>query len=343
MNTERFTILCGDCIDIMSSMDDNVFDSIVTDPPYGLSLMNKSWDHGVPGIPFWSEMLRVAKPGSFLMAFGGGRTHHRLMCAIEDSGWELRDSIHWLYSSGYPKSLNIGKAVDREVGAVREKKVYRITPGTTAAKGFSNQIDERPWMTEAREKGYHVADGDTPASEHGEMWDGWHTGLKPAAEIIVVAMKPKDGTFAQNALKWGVSGLWTNGTKIADRDGGDPRWPANAILDEEVAAYLDREFGDVSRYFYCSKASTPEKSAGLPDGVVNDHPTVKPVDLMEYLCRLTKTPGGGVVLDPFSGSGSTGVGAIIAGRNFVGIDIDQHYCDISRFRIERAARMHGSS
>jgi len=331
MNIQLYT---GDCLEVMQTLDENSVDTIITDPPYGLSFMGKDWDYGVPGKRYWVEALRVAKPGAMLLAFGGTRTHHRLMCAIEDAGWQIRDAIFWVYGSGFPKSHNIGKATQ------------------------------------------------------DSQWDGYGTALKPAYEIIVLAMKPLDGTFANNALTWGVAGLNIDGgrvahdepTKYTERDNemwlgarrntntlASPapsgRWPANLIHDgsEEVTAlfpvtkstpggmtkfggvfgnngevksnaiYTDE--GSAARFFYCAKASRKERNAGLPDGESSSHPTVKPLALMRYLCKLTATPTGGTVLDMFAGSGSTGCAAVLEGRDFIGIDLDADYVEIARRRI----------
>ncbi len=301
------------------------------------------------------EALRVAKPGAFLLAFGGTRTHHRLACAIEDAGWDIRDCIMWLYGSGFPKSHSISKAIDKAAGA--ERKTVGLS--TVMAR----------------------------------QWEGWGTALKPAYEPIIVAMNPLDGTFAQNAVRHGVAGLNIDGSRI---EGAPPkvtgqgwegstgygrgddapvqefaqpagRWPANVILDEDAAAALDEQSGELksganptrrgadqsrfafgefggqescpaprgadaggaSRFFYCSKAGRKDRGEG------NDHPTVKPTDLMRYLCRLVAPPSGGVILDPFMGSGSTLVAAKDLGIKAVGIDIDERYCEIAANRLDR--------
>jgi len=299
------TLHHGDCRDIMATMDASSVDAIVTDPPYGLAFMGKDWDHGVPGVEFWREALRVAKPGAHLLAFGGTRTFHRLACAIEDAGWEIRDTIMWVYGSGFPKSHDVSKAIDKAAG------------------------------------------------ETGQ-WSGWGTALKPAYEPIIVARKPLCGTVAENVLRHGTGALNIDGCRAG------ARWPANVIHDGVM-----HEHG---RYFYCAKASLADREDGLeglePQRVArgssnnltqwvngtrsyddldprskglaiircNHHPTVKPTELMRYLVRLV-TPPGGVVLDPFCGSGSTGRGAILEGMSFIGIDLDAEYLEIARRRI----------
>ena len=257
------TLHLGDCLDILPTLEANSIDSIVCDPPYGLSFMGKNWDHGVPGVAFWEAALRVAKPGAHLLAFGGARTHHRLMVAIEDAGWEIRDCLMWLYASGFPKSHNISKAIDKAAGAERESIWYdRYKDGGARARqevgrshvGFSPQ---------------HAANGNfttLPATDAARQWDGWGTALKPAWEPIIMARKPLVGTVAENVLKWGTGGLAIDkcriGTdKIVTHGGGRAstenwrltqeigtahtgRWPANVLLDEEAAALLDQQSGE---------------------------------------------------------------------------------------------------
>lgn len=304
----------GDCLEIMPTLPAESVDSIVTDPPYGLSFMGKNWDHGIPGVPFWSEAFRVAKPGTHLLAFGGTRTFHRLTCAIEDAGWEIRDCIMWVYGSGFPKSHNLS--------------------------------------------------GD---------WQGWGTALKPAWEPIIVARKPLTGTVAQNVQAYGTGAVNVDGcragevpspsirhretAKVSGKSGRDMhsqhriklglnpynkdnelyctprpgeqlgRWPANLIHDgsDEVTGLM----GEAARFFYCAKASKADRDEG------NHHPTVKPTDLMRYLCRLV-TPPGGIVFDPFCGSGSTGKAARLEGFQFIGIEREVEYVEIARHRIAAA-------
>lgn len=391
------TLYLGDCLSVLPTLEENSIPTIITDPPYGLEFMGKDWDHGVPGVRFWKAMLRVAKPGAMLLAFGGTRTHHRLMCAIEDAGWVIRDCLMWLYGSGFPKSHDISKAIDKEAGAEREV-IGRYSDNSRKCPKHQN--------THSKWKGALMVDITAPATPAAQLWDGWGTALKPAWEIIILAMKPIDGTFAQNALEYGVAGLWIDGGRIATktaiesgrgkrqfRDTGiygryegqenreyqsTGRWPANLILDEEAGRLLDEQSGDrpstghytrslrkpetprsflgqplgdrkrslkgqyagdnggASRFFYCAKASRSERTCN--GEVENGHPTVKPLSLMRYLCKLTKTPTGGVVLDPFMGSGSTGCAAVLEGRSFVGIELEPSSFDIARQRIQKAQR-----
>ena len=340
----RTKIIQGDCRDIMSTMDAGSVDSIVSDPPYGLSFMGKGWDKGVPGVEFWTEALRVAKPGAYLLAFGGTRTYHRLACAIEDAGWEIRDCVMWVYGSGFPKSHYVSKAIDKAAGVEREKVLVPTKPGNTRGdRGISYAGETFSGFTDIT----------APATPAAAEWSGWGTALKPAWEPIIVARKPLCGTVAENVLTHGTGGINVDGCRVASGDqisavtgkatlGGtrdgydrpwkhDPaalasrqeranaaiekantlcRWPANLIHDGSEEA--TEGMGDCQRYFYAAKASKADRDAR------NHHPTVKPTALMRYLCRLV-TPPDGMVLDPFMGSGSTGKAALLEGFNFTGI------------------------
>jgi site-specific DNA-methyltransferase (adenine-specific) len=378
----------GDCTEIMPRLDADIADTIITDPPYGLSFMGKEWDDFNDNQAFqewtrrWAfEALRVAKPGAFLLCFGGTRTFHRVACGIEDAGWEIRDTIGWIYGSGFPKSHNISKAIDRQAGAERE------VVGEYQAPDGANREPRKTshFGSDANPNNYDIT---APATPEAQKWDGWGTALKPAWEPIIVAMKPIPTTFAENALEHGVSGLWIDGGRVETDesitintwdDGAKPfgggagnkysgrkemsgRWPANIIHDgsDEVMAVFPENGKDTSaRFFYCAKASKAERNKGLEgmearqvarmghgnseqDGLTqcfittmqNTHPTVKPLGLMKYLCKLTRTPDGGIVLDPFMGSGTTGIACKALGRAFIGIELDEHYFEIAKKRIE---------
>ena len=247
----------GDALDILPHLEPA--DAIVTDPPYGLSFMGKAWDHGVPGVPFWQAVQ--AKPGAFMLAFGGTRTSHRLTCAIEDAGWEIRDCIMWLYGSGFPKSLEISKAIDKSAGAKR--KIVTTIKKKPSASSDCNEGWVRPWA-----EGKTTMDITAPATDAAKQWQGWGTALKPAYEPIIVTRRPIDGTVAANVLKYGTGGINVDGCRVgmngeiirtiqgqsaAQQDGfmysgkdqrdkaafkshAQGRWPANVIHDgsEEV-------------------------------------------------------------------------------------------------------------
>lgn len=540
-------ILQGDCLGILPTLGSNWIDSVVTDPPYGLKFMGKDWDHSVPGEHFWREILRVAKPGAHLLAFGGTRTYHRLVCAIEDAGWEIRDTIAWVYGQGFSKSFNM-KRVDicscvsgenvkqysqpqkegadngmhlrdlreevqstailgsenegsillpkmqrdqeiRESGQVlsqhegEEKKgqevrggesvlagrqIHRTTQGIYDGQGSeSSEIQGQriclgthsgggedvgkaveaggrssPHQSQpGRQQAGKSADIREPfgALDGGALpgrgccpkcgllrkeFEGFGTGLKPAFEPIVLARKPFPGTVAANAQEYGTGALNIDGCRISTTDtyaypngaGGNSftvgggvdgtrtdtpsmhasgRWPANFVHDgseEVVGMFPDSsitgnrriknrvqqnkentpftrsvnasEFtdsGSAARFFYTAKASRAERNHGLSGmrraamnwssgeqspGTFqspntdrtseNFHPTVKPISLMTWLCRLI-TPPGGIILDPFMGSGSTGVAAKREGFDFIGIELDPHWCEVAKRRIGMAA------
>ena len=392
----RFTLHVGNSLDVMPTLPPSSVESIVSDPPYGLSFMGKAWDHGVPGEAFWREAIRVAKPGAHLLAFGGTRTFHRLAVAIEDAGWEIRDCVMWVYGSGFPKSHDVSKAIDKAAGAEREV-VGSYTVRGTAAKGT-----HKGRATSAADEGSAIGctkdlEITAPATAEARAWDGWGTALKPAWEPVIVARKPLEGTVAENVLKYGTGAVNIDGCRVKALDGyienavtqgintaqtsyeprrerrtfepsHSGRWPANVIHDgseEGVEGFPDDNGGSAARFFYCAKAGKADRNDGC-EGIPkrrcatlagadtdredidpvserfrtspssNNHPTVKPTDLMRYLVRLV-TPVGGVVLDPFMGSGSTGRGALLEGCRFVGIELSEDYATIARERIAACA------
>jgi len=284
----------GNNLDILPELQSNSVDSIVCDPPYELGFMGKSWDSsGIAySVELWTQCLRVLKPGGHLLAFGGTRTWHRLAVAIEDAGFEIRDNIAWLYGSGFPKSHNISKAIDKLYGAEREiigpyRDAARKVNGSASANSVG--LGAKPSI-----EMFETAN----ATDEAKAWEGWGTALKPAHEPIVVARKPVIGTVAQNVLKYGTGGLNIDGTRIgtdeADvkelnrgnkRPTGDNysdstffriqiedrenktasgRWPANIILDEHTAQLLDEQ-SDASRFFYVAKASKRDRNEGLDE------------------------------------------------------------------------------
>lgn len=259
----------ADVLDALRAMPDNSFHGCLTDPPYGLSFMGHQWDHGVPSAEVWREVLRVLRPGAALLAFGGTRTFHRLTCAIEDAGFEVRDCLMWLYGSGFPKSHDVSKAIDREAGAVREVVgEYRMPMDSTA-----------PGREPSQGLGYGSGAAScvgrpitAPATEAARQWEGHGTALKPAWEPIILARKPLEGTVAANVQRWGCGALAIDASRVeglaekpggkirsvrhfdghetgrADKDAPEPnplgRWPANVILDEEAGAALDAQSGN---------------------------------------------------------------------------------------------------
>jgi hypothetical protein len=418
---DDIVIYHGNCREILPSIK---ADAVVTDPPYGLSFMGKRWDYDVPSVEIWAECLRVLKPGGHLLAFAGTRTQHRMAVRIEDAGFEIRDMIAWVYGSGFPKSLDVSKAIDKvngNAGGVLDFCLWFRTTGVTRkdattamveaghigdrgtmaghyfAASYAGQpaiptsaiwatlrplcgdvpewVDELVARIEAEREvvGKHTTDmgglggrrlgtagGDitAPATPEAQQWQGWGTALKPALEPITVARKPLEGTVAENVLKHGVGGINVDGCRvgtevIAARKGGfsdSPiygtgaegltfgghagRWPANLIhdgSDEVVGLFPVTTSGSsAARFFYCAKASKADRSEG------NIHPTVKPTDLMRYLCRLV-TPPGGIVLDPFMGSGTTLVAAKLEGRKAIGIELEEEYCEIAAKRLAQGA------
>ncbi len=495
---ETNTIYQGDCLEVMANFPDNSIDTIITDPPYGLKFMSKNWDHGIPGMRFWEEMLRVAKPGATLMAFGGTRTHHRLMVAIEDAGWEVRDCIShfhssddremalldsmnedqvqaylelhypnevlsWIYGSGFPKSHDISKSLDRMAGKKREVVGERIADDIRGGNFHACNRGKR-----------HVINITASSTDLAKQFNGYGTALKPAFEPIIVAMKPIEKNYAYNAEKWGVAGLNIDGGRVGIGGNGKDnwrhncyekdyeydnnerafsslngklsrrhpkgRWPANVLLShsagctlrgvkrvsspngsgivgdttnspktrdiygnygelqqkgfthldidgkEEVEDWecepdcairlLDEQglvvgvhsagstrppggagitsstfknigdgkyggarYGDkggASRFFknfpsarfvYSGKASRKERGKG------NNHPTVKPLKIVEYLALLTKTLTGGIILDPFAGSGTTALAALATDRPYILIEKEAEYAEIAKQRI----------
>lgn len=419
--TDRAALFQGDSRAALEVFAPGSVDAVVCDPPYELGFTGRAWD--ATGIAYdvglWRTILEVLKPGGHLLAFGGTRTYHRMACAIEDAGFEVRDCIQWIYGTGFPKSLNVSKAIDGAAGANREPDVFTGVRGVRAeAKGNVYGTTVGGVTTIARAPA---------ATAAAAAWEGWGTALKPANEPVILARKPLTGTVAGNVLAHGTGALNIDACRIGVEQtvtsryghsgdhgvyGSDPRtferlnppgrWPANVLLDEEAAAMLDGQSGiakprkayvqkhtetpniamaggnqarevsiaadpggGASRYFYCAKASrsereigcealpfrtagetterlegsdglnSPRAGAGRTTGARNNHPTVKPIALMRWLCRLI-TPPGGMVFDPFCGSGSTGVAALAEGFEFVGIEREDDYIPIAKARLEHA-------
>lgn len=430
MNTPYYqddsvTLYHGDCLAVLAELPDASVDAVVTDPPYDLTagkkggtgvaslnpnspagrsristgggFMGKDWD--ATGIAFdpetWRLVLRVLKPGGHLLAFGGSRTWHRLAAAIEDAGFEMRDSIAWLYGSGFPKSLDVSKAIDKAAGAERTEGAREWSGGQRRASVMGENLGTQT-----------LTKFDTPATDAAKRWEGWGTALKPAFEPLVCARKPLSGTVAANVLEHGTGALNIGACRVqmsqedADfirktarpnsagmqhrgqvmnrpptptvnvHDGG--RWPTNVVLDEHQAAELDAQSGTLksganptrrgsdkfrntygdfagqaecvahrganeggaSRFFpvfrYEAKASTSERPTA--NGVA--HPTVKPLDLMRWLVRLV-TPPGGLVLDPFAGSGTTAEACVHEHMRCITIERETDYLPLVVGRLSK--------
>lgn len=412
----NWTLYEGDCLEVMRSLPENSVDAVVTDPPYGLSrepdteevlrhwlagddykhrgggFMGKTWDSFVPGPAVWREVFRVLKPGGHILCFAGTRTVDLMGISLRLGGFEVRDCLQWLYGSGFPKSLDVSKAIDKKLGAepVEVPHPTNNCPGGKWCKCVTDGRSFSPTKHPAKL---------ISATPEAKQWEGWGTSLKPAVEPIILARKPlSEATVAENVLRWGTGGLNIDGCRVGTEqmggyvvkssfgrrtsEGGEHkdfiatsatgRFPANVLLDEEAAAMLDEqsgirqggarparrgpgtkvyhgwpngtndgvrieyESGGASRFFYVAKASRSERTMG--GKVENNHPTVKPIKLMRYLCRLI-TPPGGTVLDPFAGSGTTLLAATQEGFSCIGIEKESEYCEIIRQRMQEAVQV----
>lgn len=414
-------IIHGDSLNVLREMEDNSIDAVVTDPPYGLGetspaqvaeclqawaagetwtptgrgFMGKSWDAWVPPPELWREVYRVLKHGGHALVFASSRTQDLMSISLRLAGFEVRDTLQWLYGSGFPKSLDVAKAIDKSLGVEHLREIIgrktKITGQVITAKERANTTSHegwrRPWMDDPEkvERALQITANASPEAEH---WQGWGTALKPAYEPCILVRRPLIGTVAKNVLAHGTGALNIEGCRIKasdaqegrSRHGGGllqgasfqlkdstscmpaGRWPTNVLLDEEAALALDEQTREnTSRFFYCAKASKAEREAGL-EGFTpkswseqgfrdnqsshlspragagrtgarkNHHPTVKPIELMRYLCRMI-TPPDGVVLDPFCGSGSTLCAASMEGFRFIGIEREEEYVQIAQARV----------
>jgi site-specific DNA-methyltransferase (adenine-specific) len=339
----KYALIEGDCLDVLQFLPAESIKAIVCDPPYGIGFMGKDWDCAVPGDEFAQLVFRVLKPGGHIIAFAATRTVHRLTVALENAGLEIRDQIAWVNWQGFPKSHNVSMAIDKHFGAERVvvgEKNNGIAGGTGRHAGLSGSYGFRD--------SYNIAAPSTPEAKH---WDGYGTALKPAYEPAVLARKPLDGTVANNVLKHGTGGLNIDGCRFAY---GDTAWPGPSgdvvsrgnnpkggvsSLGTAMKGQHDNPVSEIGRFpanlYQCPKPSRGERDGGVKGG--NTHPTVKPAKLMAWLCTLIGGQKGDLILDPFMGSGSTGIGALKAGFNFVGIEKSGDYVNLARSRIKNAA------
>ena len=362
----------GDCLEVLRGMADNSVDSIVTDPPYGLNFMGKKWDYDVPSVEIWAECLRVLKPGGHLLAFAGTRTQHRMACRIEDAGFEIRDMIAWVYGSGFPKSHNgewggtalkpalepITMARKPLIGTVAANVAAHGTGGLNI-DGCRVPIDQDADASQLR----------TMQRSKREADDGW--GMSSVSGDIPSVVRT-DGRWPANLIHDGsadvVSMFPQSAGQQGDVRGTEPSSVTNGIYGDFAGRFASparNDTGSAARFFYCAKASRADRndgvehldkkplnwssgtqnpgsfqSEGTDKSSQNNHPTVKPTDLMAYLCRLV-TPAGGIVLDPFMGSGSTGRAAGIEQFKFIGIEINPEYFEIACLRIDSATAQQG--
>jgi len=403
------TLWVGDSSEVLKQYPDNHFDSVITDAPYGIEFLGKDWDKNTGAIEVWSECLRVLKPGGYLLAFGAPRTYHRLATNLEDVGFEIKDSLMWLFGSGFPKAQDVGKQIEKKQGKRKgtkgigsstfdssEEKRFALDCSKCGkrAKNVKNQYtqcvnDDNECPLEASQK---------PANNE---WAGWKTGLKPAHEPIVMCRKPLDNRMGkrgkmksrlnvvENVEKWGVGALNIDATRIPsgeDYEANVNAWHKNLKPEHNTKSMFIKEhqssgvsqgrfpsnvIGEVEgyqKYFYCPKVNRKERHWGLDANAIdkvsqntmmehplwepsmgtdinrlkakiqenvvnaNTHPTIKPVALMLYLVKMI-TPPNGKVLDCFNGSGSTGMAVKEFGGEYVGIDLDENYIEISRKRI----------
>lgn len=435
------SLVCGDCLEVLKLVPDNSIDALVTDPPYGLSnhkpeevqacltawlngevyipkgkgFMNQAWDAWVPGPEVWKECLRVVKPGGHALVLTGTRSIDLMGIALRLAGWETRDTISWVSGSGFPKSLDLAKSIDRLKGKEREDKFESSFTRQAGPSGNKRCDTCGKWLVSGSPC-QCPRPQDQPQSDEAKIWDGWGTALKPAHEDVLLLKKPHKSTIAENVLQYGTGGLNVDACRIKTQEvlkaggtlgplTGDQRegkslgmfqegtlntfsqhqkgrFPANLLHDgsEEVTALFPDsgnknpkkviklrprnkgwansspgegveavdQFGDsgsAARFFqecppdkprlvYCPKASQTERNQGL-NGPTNHHPTCKPLALMRYLVKLI-TPPGGLILDPFMGSGTTGKAALQEGFSFLGVEISEEYFPLAVARIASA-------
>ena len=364
----------GDCLDMLKQLPDNSVDSVVTDPPYGISFLSKGWDKGVPSVEIWQEALRVLKPGGHLLAFASTRTQHLMASAIEDAGFEIRDMIAWMYGQGMPSgNLDVSKGIDKYYGEEREKvRIPLSSVGNNAVagrgKGGEGTDGTRPWIKKAQELGYHETAGNVPVTEAAAQWVGWGTRLKPCMEPLTVARKPLEGSVAHNCLQWGTGAYNIDAARVplekavrgskalqrTSRKAGNPFDPSGkeeyVKRDVPLKTYKDggRWPGNVIH------DGSQEVNDAFPDSASGgtaarffyvakpsraerfgtDHPTAKPIQLMRYLVKMV-TREGGTVVDPFLGSGTTLLACQIDGFTCIGAEREPKYQAIIERRYDR--------
>jgi len=344
----NYTVINGNCLDEMKKLPANSVDAIVCDPPYGLEFMGNEWDRGVPGKDFWVEALRVAKPGAYLLAFSGTRTYHRLAAAIEDAGWEVRDIVTWVSSKTFPKSLNVSKAIDKTTpiqakqwegwGTALKPSCEPICMARKPLEGTVAENVQKYGTGGINIDGCRVPMGDEydPTKiQRQQNSAGSVKGAFGAAALIgkeIQTYKP-GGRWPANLVHDGSDEVVSEfpvdkpGKMVRNRTAGARMFNNNGEdTGYETVEALDDPGGSLARFFYCAKISKADR------GEMNDHPTVKPTELMRYLVRLVCAKGG-TVLDPFMGSGSTGKGALMEGCKFIGIELQEQYCEIAKKRL----------
>jgi len=438
----KYQILQGDNRQTLRTLADNSIDAIVTDPPYGIDFLGKAWDANTGALETYQECLRVLKPGGHILAFSAARTYHYLAVTLEQAGFEIRDQIMWIYSSGFPKSQDVGRQLHKKENGKPDKQRFdkdemeiHYSPGG-GSNGFgrlafsetepAKNAQTTMWRHKVNGKIYKALpdiNGDRLAVAHeGEKygtvyeevievdneWSGWGTCLKPAHEPIALARKPTKLSYAENVVKWGGGALNIDATRVPyandkDKASIDHKVPTAAwsghtiqvdsyekgefvkVETNELGRFPSNVIGEIEeeyqKYFYCPKVSRRERHTGFDDvpdplanyaqgdvknhplwdpsigtnvqrlkhkilehnktlgqahqvqgAIGNNHPTVKPIELMKYLIKLI-TPPGGIVLDPFNGSGSTGCAAVELGYEYIGCELDPAYAEITKKRI----------
>ncbi|MBC9785893.1 site-specific DNA-methyltransferase [Heliobacterium chlorum] len=381
-NVFKNAVLQGDSLDILCTIPDNSIDSCVTDPPYGLSkepnirevlskwmagedythqakgFMGKSWDSFVPGPAIWREVFRVLKPGGHILCFSGTRTQDLMSVALRMAGFEIRDVIEWLYTSGFPKSMDVSKAFDKRAGVKRHIIGEREVPDKR--NGHGRAYGSSLFAGEQTGKIVHYIT--EPATELAKKWDGWVTSIKPAHEPVIMARKPMLGNTCENVELYGTGAVNIRDCRVSSEQSEEGRFPANCVTTDDDEWYS--QFFNITPKEISKKSSKKDRNSdwqgnvidleerrtypGTGRGVINSkytmdgrerkpvksrnhHPTVKPVDLMAWLIKLV-TPPGGIVLDPFGGSGSTAVAARKNGFDFILIEREEDYAEVARAR-----------